>query len=99
MLFSFYAIDPKCSSYQAEDLICFGGDCHVVVCPVEVTGKDNTQVLVFRELFDRFSINCISCSIEIKRWFSLKANMDKLGFMMYTESEMDLIIQYARKQC
>ena len=31
MLFSFYAIDPKCLSYQAEDLICFGGgDCHVL---------------------------------------------------------------------
>ena len=66
MLFSFYAVDPKCLSYQTDNLICFGGDCHVVVYPVEVTGKDNTQVLVFKELFDRFSINCISCSIEIK---------------------------------
>jgi len=37
VLFGFYAVDPKCSSYQAEDLICFSGDCHVVVCPVEVT--------------------------------------------------------------
>ena len=29
---------------QAADLICLGGDCHVEVCPVEVTGKDNIQV-------------------------------------------------------
>ena len=82
MLFSFYAIDPKCLSYQAKDLICFGGDYHVVVYSVEVTGKDDTQVFVFRELFNRFSINCISCSIKIKRWFSPKANMDQLGFII-----------------
>ena len=81
MLFSFYAIDPKCSSYQAKDLIYFGGDYQVVISSVEVTGKDNTQILVFRELFNTFSINCIGCSIKIKRWFSPKANMDKLGFI------------------
>ena len=72
MLFSFDAIDPKCLPYQAKDLICFGGDCQVVICSVEVTGKDNTQVLVFRELFNRFSINCISCSIKIKRKIAQK---------------------------
>ena len=56
-------ICKKKYSLLVGDLICFGGDCHVVVCLVEVTGKDNTQVLVFRELLDRFSINCIGCSI------------------------------------
>ena len=30
MLFAigFHVVDPKCSSYQAKDLICFSGDCH-----------------------------------------------------------------------
>ena len=60
----------KCSSYV---LVVANG--HVVVCPVEVKGKDNTQVLVFRELF---SINCIGCSIEIKRWLSPKRTWTNL---------------------
>ena len=52
-----------------------------MVCPVEVTGKNNTKVPVFRELFDRFSIDYIGCSIKINKWFSPEADMDKLAYI------------------
>ena len=70
MLFSFYAVDPKCSSSQAQNLICFNGDCHVVAVQLRLQEKQyqgppqaNINKLSFIKFDERFH-SCIVTILE-----------------------------------